>query len=184
MCCSSKQKLSCGWQLAARVTCRALWGQAAEADSSLAEMMQVDRDQLQSHPRVFLCPQHSPAAVGSAAHVWCPAWQGRQWHREGTELNQAANEPGKEKEVWEGVGRLDGEDGVNREFSLCLGLSFTLARWLKAWRWVGGKPHHGKLCRVWSELLIFLGFSFHEELHKLAQLLLCLYSVLKLIQVL
>lgn len=62
-------------------------------------MMQVDRDQLQSHPTAFLCPQHSPAAVGNTAHVWCPAWQGRQWHREGTELNQAANEPREEKEV-------------------------------------------------------------------------------------
>lgn len=40
---------------------------AAGADSSGAEMMQADRDQPQSHPRAFLCPQNSPCVLSCLA---------------------------------------------------------------------------------------------------------------------
>lgn len=60
----------------------------------------------------------------------------------GHTVNQAANEPREEEEVWEGDGRLDGEGEVGSTAqALCLGLSFMFGRWVKTWRWGGGKPH-------------------------------------------
>lgn len=126
------------------MTCEALWGQAAGADSSVAEMMQVDRDQLQSHPRVFLCPQHSPAAV--AVQPMCGVLLAGQSLAQGGHRAKSGSKWARRAKG--GVRRLDGEGGLGRELSLCLGLSFAFAGWLKAWRWAGGKPPHGKLCSV------------------------------------
>lgn len=71
-----------------------VWGSLrTDCRSRQLKMMQADRDQLQSHPRAFLCPQHCPAAMGSTAQAGQALAQG------GHTVNQAANEPREEEEV-------------------------------------------------------------------------------------
>lgn len=107
--------------------------------------MQVDSDQVQTHPMAFLRPQHSPAASSDRGQT-----HGVQPGRGGTGTGQVQSKIRQQRSregqgVQGDAGGLHGRDGVGRKFSLCLGLSFIFIRWLMAQRRVGGKPRHGEV---------------------------------------
>lgn len=93
--------------------------------------MQVDSDQLQTHPTAFLCPQHSPAALGNMdqVHGVLPGRGGTGIGWAQSKIRQQMSQAGTERErrceeMLEGCTERMGLV----VFSLCLGLSLTLAR--------------------------------------------------------
>ena len=63
-------------------------------------MMQVDRDQLQTHPMALLCPQHSPAALGNTdqMHGVLPGGGGTGIEWAQSKIRQQMSQAGTERE--------------------------------------------------------------------------------------
>lgn len=61
--------------------------------------MQVDSDQLQTHPTAFLCPRHSPAALGNTDQCVLPGrgGTGTGWAQSKTRQQMSQAGTGRER---------------------------------------------------------------------------------------